>query len=124
MRQLVIPRYGPPDVLMVREVPDPAVTPGAVRIRVRAAGINFSDLLARQGLYPGAPKPPAVVGYEVAGVIDAVGSGTSGGAPPVGSKVIALTKFGGQSELGVPAGKFAERGASKRRVSCISPPTC
>ena len=86
---------------MVREVPDPAVTPGAVRIRVQAAGVNFSDLLARQGLYPGAPKPPAVVGYEVAGVIDAVGSGTS--APPVGSKVIALTKFGGQSELVVVA---------------------
>jgi NADPH:quinone reductase-like Zn-dependent oxidoreductase len=92
MRQVVIPRHGPPEVLTVREVPDPAVTPppGAVRIRVRAAGINFSDLLARQGLYPGAPKPPAVVGYEVAGVIDAADGP---------SKVIALTKFGGQSEL-------------------------
>jgi NADPH:quinone reductase-like Zn-dependent oxidoreductase len=78
-------------------VPDPAVTPGTVRIRVRAAGINFSDLLARQGLYPGAPKPPMVVGYEVAGVIDAVGSDAN--APPVGSKVIALTRFGGQSSL-------------------------
>ena len=97
MKQLVIPRYGPPDVLRVREVADPAVTPNAVRIRVRAAGINFSDLLARQGLYPGAPKPPAVVGYEVAGVVDAVGSGAS--RLPLGSKVIALTKFGGQSEL-------------------------
>ncbi|HEV2671740.1 MAG TPA: alcohol dehydrogenase catalytic domain-containing protein [Gemmatimonadales bacterium] len=97
MKQVVIPRYGPPEVLTVREVPDPTVTPGAVRIRVRAAGINFSDLLARQGLYPGAPQPPAVVGYEVAGVVDAVGSGASG--PSVGSKVIALTKFGGQSEL-------------------------
>ena len=103
MRQLVIPRYGPPEVLRVREIPDPAVTPGAVRIRVRAAGINFSDLLARQGLYPGSPKPPAVVGYEVAGVIDAVGDGAQ--APPVGTRVIASTKFGGQSELVVvPAG--------------------
>jgi NADPH:quinone reductase-like Zn-dependent oxidoreductase len=93
MRQVVIPRHGPPDVLTVREVPDPPVTPGggAVRIRVRAAGINFSDLLARQGLYPGAPKPPAVVGYEVAGVIDA--------GDQEMKKVIALTKFGGQSEL-------------------------
>jgi NADPH:quinone reductase-like Zn-dependent oxidoreductase len=97
MRQLVIPRYGPPEVLTVCDVPDPAVTPGAVRIRVRAAGINFSDLLARQGLYPGSPKPPAVVGYEVSGVIDAVGDGAKG--PPLGAKVIASTKFGGQSEL-------------------------
>jgi NADPH:quinone reductase-like Zn-dependent oxidoreductase len=88
MKQLVIPRYGPPEVLTVRDVPDPEIRPGTVRIRVHAAGINFSDLLARQGLYPGAPKPPAVVGYEVAGVVDGVGS-----------KVIALTKFGGQSEL-------------------------
>lgn len=97
MKQLVIPRYGPPEVLTVREAPDPPVTPGSVRIRVRAAGINFSDLLARQGLYPDAPKPPCVVGYEVAGTVDAVGTGAS--APPVGSRVIAPTKFGGQSEL-------------------------
>jgi NADPH:quinone reductase-like Zn-dependent oxidoreductase len=97
MRQLVIPRYGPPDVLTVREVPDPPVVPGAVRIRVRAAGVNFSDLLARQGLYPDAPKPPCVVGYEVAGIVDAVGEGVA--APRVGDRVIAMTSFGGQSEL-------------------------
>ena len=77
MKQLVIPRYGPPDVLILREVPDPPVVAGAVRIRVRAAGLNFSDLLARQGLYPDAPKPPCVVGYEVAGVVDSVGSGVT-----------------------------------------------
>jgi synaptic vesicle membrane protein VAT-1 len=97
MKQLVIPRYGPPEVLTVRDAPDPSVTPGAVRIRVKAAGVNFSDLLARQGLYPDAPKPPGVVGYEVAGVVDVVGSGVV--APRVGEPVIAMTKFGGQSEL-------------------------
>src|SRR5262245_15778767 len=97
MKQVVIPRYGPPEVLTVREVPDPAVNPGSVRIRVHAAGINFSDLLARQGLYPGAPKTPLVVGYEVAGIVDAVASGAN--ALPVGSKVIALTRFGGQSDV-------------------------
>jgi NADPH:quinone reductase-like Zn-dependent oxidoreductase len=97
LKQLLIPRYGPPEVLTVREAPDPPVTAGVVRIRVKAAGINFSDLLARQGLYPDAPKPPCVVGYEVAGVVDAVGSGVD--APQVGDRVLALTKFGGQSEL-------------------------
>ena len=56
MRQLVITRYGPPEVLAVREAPDPPVIPGSVRIRVAAAGINFSDVMARQGLYPDAPK--------------------------------------------------------------------
>ena len=97
MKQLVITRYGPPEVLAVREAPDPIVTVDTVRIRVAAAGINFSDIMARQGLYPDAPKPPCVIGYEVAGVVDAVASGV--GTPRVGDRVIATTKFGGQSEL-------------------------
>ena len=97
MKQLVIPRYGPPEVLTVREAPDPPVTPGAVRLRVRAAGVNFSDLLARQGLYPDAPKPPVVIGYEVSGIVDAVASDVT--APRRGDRVIAMTRFGGQSEL-------------------------
>jgi synaptic vesicle membrane protein VAT-1 len=103
MKQLLIPRHGPPEVLTVREAPDPAVAPDAVRIRVTAAGINFSDLLARQGLYPDAPKLPCVVGYEVAGIVDAVGDGVA--TPRVGERVMAMTQFGGQSELVVvPAG--------------------
>ena len=67
MRQVVIPRYGAPDVFEMREAPDPAPGDGEIRIRVRAAGVNFADILARIGLYPDAPKPPIVVGYEVAG---------------------------------------------------------
>ncbi len=119
MKQLVIPRYGPPEVLDVREAPDPAVLPGTVRIRVRAAGVNFSDLLARQGLYPDAPKPPCTVGYEVSGLVDAVGAGVT--APRVGDRVVATTRFGGQSELVVvpaavvfplPAGWSLEQGAA------------
>ncbi len=97
MKQVVIPRYGAPEVLELREAPDPAVVPASVRIRVRAAGINFSDLLARQGLYPDAPKPPCTVGYEVAGVVETVGPGVT--AFRTGDRVVATTKFGGQSEL-------------------------
>jgi NADPH:quinone reductase-like Zn-dependent oxidoreductase len=75
-----------------------------VRIRVAAAGLNFADLMARQGLYPDAPKPPCVVGYEVAGVVDAVGEGAAG--PRVGDRVIALTRFGGHSDVVVvPTGQ-------------------
>ena len=97
MKQLQIPRYGPPEVLRVVDAPDPAAGPGTVRIRVHAAGINFSDLLARQGLYPDAPKPPCVVGYEVAGTIDAVGAGVT--THRAGDRVMAMTRFGGQSSL-------------------------
>jgi synaptic vesicle membrane protein VAT-1 len=97
MRQAVIPRHGPPDVFEVREGPDPVPAAGEVRVRVRAAGINFADVLARLGLYPDAPKPPVVVGYEVAGRVDAVGADVTGFAP--GDRVVALTKFGGYADV-------------------------
>ena len=97
MKQLVIPRHGAPEVLIMRDAPDPVPGPDAVRIRVKAAGLNFADLLARQGLYPDAPKLPAVMGYEVAGEVDQVGSRVAGFAP--GDRVLAMPKFGGQSEL-------------------------
>ena len=102
MRQAVITRHGPPEVFSMREAPDPDPAAGELRVRVRAAGVNFADVLARLGLYPDAPKPPMVVGYEVAGRIDAVGSGVTGFSP--GDRVIALTKFGGYSDVvSVPA---------------------
>ena len=96
MRQIWITRVGGPEVLEVREAPDPAPGPGEVRIRVRAAGINFADTLARIGLYPDAPKLPFVPGYEVAGVVDAVGQGVD--ASRVSEKVVALTKFKGYAD--------------------------
>lgn len=86
----------------MREGPDPLPGDGEIRIRVRAAGINFADILARIGLYPDAPKPPVVVGYEVAGVIDDVGKGVTSVHP--GDRVVALTRFGGYSDcVVVPA---------------------
>jgi len=103
MRQVVIPRHGRPDVLEVREAPDPTPGEGEVRIAVRTAGVNFADVLARMGLYPDAPKPPVVVGYEVAGVVDLVGAGVTRVHP--GDRVMALTRFGGYATRVVaPAG--------------------
>src|SRR5262245_37148107 len=101
MRQVWITRVGSPEVLQVREAPDPAPGTGEVRIRVRAAGINFADLMARVGLYPDAPKPPCVVGYEVSGVIDAIGSGVSRFA--VGDRVMGMPMFGGYTDTLVVA---------------------
>ena len=97
MRQAVIPRHGPPDVFEIREAPDPLPAAGELRVRVRAAGINFADVLSRLGLYPDAPKPPMVVGYEVAGRVDAIGSEVTGFA--LGERVMALTRFGGYSDV-------------------------
>ena len=108
MRQVVITRSGGTDVLKVQERTDPAPGKGEVAIRVRASGINFADILARQGLYPDAPKLPAVVGYEVAGVIEAVGAGVD--ASWLNQSVIALTRFGGYADLVcVPLGQVFEK---------------
>jgi NADPH:quinone reductase-like Zn-dependent oxidoreductase len=97
MRAVVITRHGTPEVLEVEERPDPPVGPGEVRVSVHAAGINFADLLARTGMYPDAPKPPLVVGYEVAGEVESVGDGVESVA--AGDRVMAGTRFGGYAEL-------------------------
>ncbi len=118
MRQVWITRAGPPEVLELREAHDPVPKPGEVRIRVKASGINFADILARLGLYPDAPKLPTVVGYEVAGDIDAVGEGVR---RAVGERVFAITRFGGYSDvvcvpsmiaLPLPEGMTYEEGAA------------
>src|SRR5712672_2873723 len=97
MRQVVITKAGPPEVLQVRESADPSAGAGEVRIRVKASGINFADLMARMGIYPDAPKIPCVVGYEVAGTIDALGEGVT--EFQVGQPVLALTRFGGYADI-------------------------
>ena len=97
MRAVWITRPGGPEALEVRETADPEPGPGQVRIRVGAAGLNFADVMAAQGLYPDAPKRPCVVGYEVSGVVDALGEGTQGHA--VGQRVLALTHFGGHADV-------------------------
>ena len=97
MRAVVLTKTGGPEVFEVQERPDPAVGAGEVRIAVHAAGLNFADTMARVGLYPAMPKPPCVLGYEVAGEVETVGAGVSGFT--VGQRVMAGTQFGGQAEL-------------------------
>jgi NADPH:quinone reductase-like Zn-dependent oxidoreductase len=99
VKALVVTEHGPPDVLRVQERRDPEPGAGEVRIRVRAAGVNFADLLGRVGLYPDAPKPPCVLGYEVAGDVDELGAGVEG--LDVGQRVMAATRFGGYAQLAV-----------------------
>jgi NADPH:quinone reductase-like Zn-dependent oxidoreductase len=107
MRAIWITKTGGPEVLDVREAPDPEPGPGEVRIRVRAAGLNFAEVMARQGLYPDAPKTPCVMGYEVAGVVDGLGDGVA--TPAVGQRVLALTRFGGHADVVcVPASQVVE----------------
>lgn len=96
MRAVTLMRNGGPEVLELREYPSPTPQSGEVLIGVRAAGLNFAEVAARQGLYPDAPPKPCVVGYEVAGVVQALGAGVETLA--VGDRVLALIRFGGHAE--------------------------
>lgn len=103
MRAVVITKYGGPSVLQVEERADPPLLPGHVRVEVAAAGVNFADTMARTGMYPDAPKPPMVVGYEVAGTVSEVADDVTDVAS--GARVMAGTRFGGYaSQVVVPAG--------------------
>lgn len=97
MRAIVTTRNGDVDALKVETRPDPVPGKGEVLIRVKAAGLNFADILARQGLYPDGPPKPCVMGYEVAGIVEAVGHEVDQAL--VTKPVVAMTRFGGQAEL-------------------------
>ncbi len=74
----------------------PALQPGQLRIAVEASGINFADVMARQGLYREAPPLPFVPGYEVVGEV--IEAGAAADAAWVGKRVTAFTRFGGYAE--------------------------
>ena len=97
MQQIWIPKSGLPEVLQLQDAPDPLPRGGEVRIRVEASGVSFADIMGRMGVYRDAPKTPYVPGFEVAGVVDAIGQGV----PDLqeGEPVFALTRFGGYSDL-------------------------
>ena len=108
MKQVYITGYGGPNRLQLRESPDPTPKAGELRIRVRASGINFADILARRGLYPDAPKLPSVVGYEVSGTVDAIGPGVD--SRWQGREAFGLTRFQGYADtVVVPAEQLFEK---------------
>jgi NADPH2:quinone reductase len=97
MRAIEVPEYGDADVMSLTERPVPDPDGGEVRIEVRAAGINFADIMQRRGHYQGGPEPPYVPGGEVAGVIDAVGEGVN---REPGEAVVSLA-HGGYAEYAI-----------------------
>lgn len=94
---VMLTKKGGPEVLEVVDLPVEAPGPGQLRVRVRAAGVGSTDLIMLAGRYLYAPKIPFVPGYEVAGVVDAIGAGVTGFQ--VGERVAALTVYGGFAEL-------------------------
>ena len=121
MRQIWITGHGGPEKLALREAPDPQPKADELRIRVKASGINFADILARLGLYPDAPKPPVVVGYEVSGTVDAVGPKTR--PDWIGKDVFGLVRFGGYSDtVVIPEGQAFDKPAGLSHEQCVAIP--
>ncbi|HEV7517184.1 MAG TPA: zinc-binding dehydrogenase [Thermoanaerobaculia bacterium] len=75
MRAIVVDRFGPPEVMALREVAEPEPGPGQVRVRLEAVGVNFADTERRRGVYDRRPLP-WIPGSEGAGVVESVGPGT------------------------------------------------
>jgi NADPH2:quinone reductase len=108
LKAVLLRETGGPEKLELADVPDPEPADGEVVLRVRAAGINFLDVLVRRGRYAQQPELPLVPGVEVAGEVD-------------GRRVIALPSEGGYAELArvreeslvpLPDGATFEEGAS------------
>lgn len=83
----------------LQEIDQPEPGPGALRIRVMAAALNFADLLMRDGKYQEKPPLPYTPGMEVAGVVEALGPGVSG--PPIGTRVLAFVDHGALAEQAI-----------------------
>jgi len=121
MRQIWITGHGAVEKLQVREAPDPQPANGELRIRVKASGINFADILARRGLYPDAPRPPMVVGYEVSGVVDAAGAAVD--EAWIGREVFALVRFGGYADtVTVKRSQVFPKPPSLDHAQCVALP--
>jgi len=101
VRALLCKEFGPPESLVLEEVPDPAPAAGQVLIAVEACALNFPDVLVIQDKYQFKPQLPFSPGGEVAGTVEAVGEGVA--APSVGDRVLASTGWGGLADKVVAA---------------------
>jgi NADPH2:quinone reductase len=119
MKALLCKQFGPPESLVLEEVPSPKPGAGEVVISIKAASVNFPDVLIIQNKYQFKPPLPFSPGSELAGVVKEVGAGVSNVKP--GDKVIAFTAFGAFAEevkteavrlLRLPEGMSYEEGAS------------
>lgn len=104
MKAMLSKDVGGPETLELSELPDPEPKKGEVRVRIRAAGVNFPDTLMIRDLYQMKPQRPFAPGGEIAGDVDAVGEGVTSVA--VGDRVLALSGHGGfATHLCIDAGR-------------------
>jgi len=106
MRAVVLTKFGKPkDAFQIQERPIPTPQDHEICIKVEAFGLNFADVMARQGLYQDCPPLPTVIGYEVVGHVHAVGKEVTDFE--VGQRVVSLTRFGAYAEYAVADARAA-----------------
>lgn len=96
MKAVFVTRFGPPEVLEIREIPRPEPGEGEILVRVKSIGLNFAEVFGRLGVYPGIPDPPFVPGIECSGVIESLGAGVKGAKR--GDRVMVFTRQGSYAE--------------------------
>src|SRR2546422_8446198 len=96
VKAVLCKQYGPPETLVVEELPSPRAGPGEAVVSVKAAGVNFPDVLIIQNKYQIKPPLPFSPGSELAGIVKAVGEGVDRVKP--GDLVLAITGYGAFAE--------------------------
>ena len=119
MKAVLCKQFGPPESLVLEDLPSPQAGAGEVVVSIKAASVNFPDVLIIQNKYQFKPPLPFTPGSELAGVVKAIGPGVANVKP--GDRVIAFTTFGAFAEevkteaarlLPLPEGMSFEEGAS------------
>lgn len=119
MKAILCKQHGPPESLVLEELPSPIAGPGEVVISVKAASLNFPDVLIIQNKYQFKPPLPFSPGSELAGVLKSIGDGVTGFT--VGDRVMAFTTYGAFAEelkveakrlLPIPAGMSFDHAAA------------
>ncbi len=96
MKAILLKKYGKPDILKVSEVDPPTIGSHDLLVKIHYAGVNYADLLSRQGLYSWAPKLPYILGLEASGIVEKVGNQVT--KFKVGDRVIVGKNSGGYAE--------------------------
>ncbi len=115
MKAVFITRFGRPEVLKIREIPRPEPAPGEVLVRVRTIGLNFAEVFARLGVYPGIPDPPFVPGIECSGIIESIGKEVKSVKP--GDRVMVFSKQGTYADFVCTREEFVVRMPSRMSFS-------
>jgi len=107
MKRVVVTKYGGPEVIEVQDVPAPEPGQGEVLVRVKAAGLNYADIMQREGYYLGGPTPPFGAGFEIAGTVEQVGEGVT--AWRSGDGVMGFCSNGFSELVTVPASNLLRK---------------